>query len=161
MTIGTGNAPASEDAPAESGSQDLPSGLFLLVAGVAALYLGRGYDLGSSVEMGPGYVPRLLALGLMAIGAILAARGLRARQFGAAGWDLRSVLPVAASILVFGLAIEGLGLVVAGIAAVVLAMLGERRPAWRQMPLIAVGLAGFCALLFGWALELSLPVWPR
>lgn len=152
---------AQTRAAAAPDGQDLVSGLFLVAVGVAAFLIGRPYSVGSAIEMGPGYVPRLLCAGLVLVGLALAGRGIVRRGFAVAGWDLRSVLPILAAILAFGLAVERLGMVLAGIGVVVLAMLGERQPAWRQMPVIALALAGGCALLFGWALGLSLPILPR
>jgi hypothetical protein len=51
--------------------------------------------------------------------------------------------------------------VIACVATVAIAAAAQSDVRWRQMPVIAASLAAFCALLFGYGLNLSIPVWPR
>ena len=57
---------------------DLAFGLFLVAVGTAALARPRDLTVGSAGNMGPGYVPRGLALVIVLFGAGLAARALLA-----------------------------------------------------------------------------------
>ena len=43
-------------------SKDFLSGLMFIGFGLLALYFGQKLALGTTVRMGPGYVPRMLAL---------------------------------------------------------------------------------------------------
>ena len=55
----------------------------------------------------------------------------------------------------------GVPLLIACAVTVVVAATADRAARWREVPVIAPGLALFCALLFGYALGLSIPVLPR
>src|SRR4029078_10095479 len=55
--------------------QDVGAAIILIAIGVAGLWFGRDYDIGSVSRMGPGYLPVLLSIGLLVFGAVI---GLRA-----------------------------------------------------------------------------------
>ena len=55
--------------------QDVGAAIILIVIGLAGLWFGRDYDIGSVSRMGPGYMPVLLSIGLLVFGAVI---GLRA-----------------------------------------------------------------------------------
>ena len=50
-------------------SKDFLSGLMFIGFGLIALYFGQKLALGTPVRMGPGYVPRMLSLTLIGLGA--------------------------------------------------------------------------------------------
>jgi hypothetical protein len=52
-------------------SKDLLSGLMFIAFGLVTLHFGEHLALGTSVRMGPGYVPRMLAFVLLTLGAII------------------------------------------------------------------------------------------
>ena len=89
--------------------------MFMAVA-VLGLWLSRDYPIGTAFRMGTGYVPRLLCWILLGLGGVVFIAGLREAQASApsagAGWAWRPVVFVTASLVIFGLAIERLGLVV-------------------------------------------------
>src|SRR5262245_58574396 len=94
----------------------LASVLFLSVA-VLGLWLSRDYPIGTALRMSTGYVPRLLCWLLLGLGAVVLVQGLReaqdARPLSSTDVSaLRPVVFVTASLVVFGLSIERLGLVV-------------------------------------------------
>ena len=53
------------------------------------------------------------------------------------------------------------GLFIACVAAVLISALAAPQIRWREAPVVALVLAIFCTLLFGYALRLPLPVWPQ
>ena len=55
--------------------QDVGAAIILIAIGLAGLWFGRDYDIGSVSRMGPGYMPALLSIGLLVFGAVI---GLRA-----------------------------------------------------------------------------------
>ncbi|WP_439499989.1 tripartite tricarboxylate transporter TctB family protein [Bosea sp. (in: a-proteobacteria)] len=148
------------DDPAE-GMIELLAGLLFAAIGGLALYLGRLYPAGSALDMGPGYLPRLVAFGLVGIGAIGIVRGWMSRDWVLPRTALRPILWVSAAILVFAASIERLGLFFACLAAVLIAAGSEAQIRWRELPLVALLLAGFCVVLFGYVLRLAIPVWPQ
>ena len=52
-------------------SKDFLSGLMFIGFGLLALYFGQKLALGTPVRMGPGYVPRMLSLTLLGLGALV------------------------------------------------------------------------------------------
>jgi hypothetical protein len=137
------------------------AGAIFAAFGVLALIVSSPYPVGTAVRMGPGYLPRIVAWGLVGLGALSILRGALA-----GGWRMptlapRPVLAIALAVFAFAATIDRLGLFVAGVIAVLIAGAGDPGLRWRHALAIALALAAFCSLLFGWALGLSLPVWPR
>src|SRR5690349_22723710 len=97
--------------------RDVLAGLLFIGVAVFGLWLSRDYPIGTALRMGTGYVPRLLCWLLLGLGAIVLVQGLReaqdARPLSSADVSaLRPVIFVTASLVIFGLSIERLGLVV-------------------------------------------------
>ena len=57
-------------------TKDFLSGLMFIAFGLLALYYGQKLAIGTSVRMGPGYVPHMLALIMMGLGAIISVTAL-------------------------------------------------------------------------------------
>lgn len=91
--------------PANAGS-DLAAGLIFGALGFAALFIGRGYPAGSSMDMGPGYIPRAVAAGLLGIGLLLAIKGAAWRPRRWPAFPLRAASGVSLAIVLFGVLIE-------------------------------------------------------
>jgi hypothetical protein len=80
-------------------SKDYLSGVMFIAFGVIALWFGRNLALGTSVRMGPGYVPHTLADIMMVLGTIVALIPLFAN---ASAQEKRAVwIPTAAASVVF------------------------------------------------------------
>jgi len=168
---GRGSVAAGSEKPAEPGPEQpvpeasegmsaLLAGILFMAIGTFALYLGRGYPTGSALDMGPGYLPRLVAIGLVLVGLASAVRGWLSRERGLPVFPLRAALWIGGAVIAFGLLIERAGLFVACLIAVLVASGAEAQRRWRELPLVAFLLAGFCALLFGYVLKLPMQVWP-
>ena len=147
--------------PHSAGFADVAAGALFAAFGAAALHFGSGLKSGSAANMGPGYLPRLIAWGLVGFGIAIALNGLRRGGWRMVDLPMRPTICISLAVVAFALAIEPLGLVVTSVLTVVLAATGQRGMPWRQVPVIALGLAAFCALLFGLALGLPMPIWPR
>ena len=65
---------------------DRLSGAFLVLVGLFVVWERRVLPLGTTSRPGPGYVPLLLAILLIAFGAILIARGKGARPLSSVNW---------------------------------------------------------------------------
>lgn len=141
--------------------KDLAAGLLFLAVGVAGLWVAREYPVGSALRMGPGYLPNLLLYGLILLGAAIAARGFVIEDAFGEPFAWRPLIGITTALLLFGLLVERLGLVITTVAVVLAAGLAARGARWREMILVAVGLAVFAAGLFAYALRLPIPVWPR
>lgn len=153
---------SSDGLPAAGeGAIETASGALFAILGLCGFVIARGYAPGTTLSMGPGYVPQVVAATLAGFGLIGIVRGV---VIG--GWRLPRIAPrplvcIAAAIVLFALTIDRLGLFVATFATVLLGMAAQAQVDWRRAPLVALALAAFCVLLFGYGLKLSIPVWPR
>lgn len=152
--------PSHDGAPA-GGVADLVAGVIFAGVGVAALVIGRNHPMGSAVEMGPGYVPRLLAWGLVVFGVLLVGRGAVTGLRSGIELHLRPIVTLSLAILVYAAGIERLGLVLTAAATVAVTMLASPGIGWRYAIIATLTLPAFVALLFGWALGLPFGLWPR
>jgi hypothetical protein len=141
-------------------TRDLTAGLTLAVLAIAFLWLGAELPAGTARRMGPGWVPRALAIGLLAL-AIVIVIGDRLRTADAPTTTRWTPLPlVAASLFAFALLIERAGLVAAAFVALLLAGLAgdDRRPI--ELVVAAAILALATGGLFVGLLALPVPLWP-
>ncbi|GGE51662.1 membrane protein [Agaricicola taiwanensis] len=138
--------------------QDFFLGLiFLGVAIVIAVY-SRQYDLGTTRQMGPGYLPLVIALLLGGFGILLAARSF----FG--DWEPAERLGISQAVLVlggaalFGLLVRPAGLIVAALVLIIVAGFAYRPR--KRLPLLvfAVLLTAGCVIVFPWLLGQQIPV---
>jgi len=134
-----------------------------LVAGLGAFVVWEtgNYSMGRMANIGPGFFPRALGVVLLAagVGTMVLAVGRAAPLPRFKG---RAAAMVALSLLVFALMVEPFGLVPATVALTFLARFAEPRPVLWRVAVLAVVLAGLCALIFEVALGLPLDLvsWP-
>jgi lysylphosphatidylglycerol synthetase-like protein (DUF2156 family) len=138
--------------------QDVGAAATFILIGVAGLWFGREYDLGTASQMGPGYMPMLLSVGLILFGIIVGVRAVTVAgpAFERIRW--RSALLILLSILVFALLIETAGLLAATFAVVVLSAVASGEASWKETIGLAVFLAIFCVAVFVYALKQPIPV---
>jgi hypothetical protein len=144
--------------------RDLWAGIVFAAVGIAALWLGRELTAGTAAEMGEGYVPRAMALSLVALGGLIAGtaawRGLGKPEARFDGMRWRPILFVTAAVLAFVLSLQPLGLVAAIVASATAANFAGQPLSWRALlALVAVLSTGVIAL-FVWGLGLPLRVLP-
>lgn len=140
--------------------QDVGAGLMFAAFGAFGLYLARDYPVGTALRMEPGYVPRLLCWSLIAVGAVVALRGLLAGDSPVARWHWRPLLFVLAGLMAFRYLIEPGGLVLATVVTVLLGAFGSREVRPVEAALLAAGLAIGSVALFVYALSLPMNIWP-
>lgn len=139
---------------------DFLAGIFLLICAALAAWFGQPLKVGTAFRMGPGYVPMLLAALLAGFGVLLCLFGLFRKGGRLEPWHIRPIVLVLGSLLVFGLTIERTGLLIASVLAVSIASLAQAGPQYRQIALLAAGLAIGACLLFPLALQLPLRILP-
>lgn len=141
--------------------QDLAAGVLLLGIGILGWVLIRRFPMGTAFRMGPAYVPTVVSWMVAGVGAILAVRSL---AFGGARVEAMRLRPlgvVMGSFALFGVLIEGGGLVLASLALVVAARLAAREQRWTEAIAVGVALTVFAVVLFHVLLGLPMLVWPR
>jgi hypothetical protein len=141
--------------------QDLLFGLFLVAVAAGTLVATRKLVIGHAADMGPGYMPRVVALALMGFGLFFSGRGFWRMRVGIEPVQLRPLLAILASVGVFALTAERLGLAIASVAAVILASFATREGRLIEAVAFAIVLSGVAVLLFVKLLGLPIPIWPR
>lgn len=140
----------------------IPPGLFFIALGTAVLWVSRDYPLGDLNRMGPGYFPRMLSLGMIGLGLLIVARGLR-ELAGATSIEARldrSFWLIPISMAVFGFAVEPLGLVIALALTIGVAGAAHRQVRPKEVAISAVALIALTVLIFVVVLKLPLRLWP-
>jgi putative tricarboxylic transport membrane protein len=147
--------------------KDVLAGLLFCTVALLGLFLSRDYPIGTALRMGTGYVPRLLCWVLFGLGILVLLQGLRAvdaerpRPSSPGASACRPVIFVTASLIIFGLSIERLGLVVS-----ILLLIGVGAVAARGLRVIETVAAALVLILLSWGifilgLGLTIPVWPE
>jgi hypothetical protein len=139
--------------------QDFWAGILFVLAGGAALWIGREYPLGTLTRMGPGYLPTVLSWALLAIGGVLTVRALALDGPAIPPSRIMPQLFILAAIVVFALAIERLGLALAVMLVAITAALASRDMRWVETIALALGLAALCVVLFVHLLGQPFAVW--
>lgn len=140
--------------------QDFVGGLAILAVAAIAFWLARELPAGARGAMGPGALPKGLALLLGALGAALMIDACLKPGERIQRPSLRGVLFVLGSLVVFGFAVRPLGLAVAGPLAVALSSFAGSEVRWREVALFAGLMTLFCIALFKFALGLPIPLAP-
>ena len=141
--------------------QDLLFGLFLISIAGIALVATRNLSGGTAADMGPGYMPRAIAIALLAFGLWFGIRGISRPFLGIAPVLARPLLAITASVAVFALIASRLGLALSSFAAILIASLATREARPVETVLFALALSAAAVLLFIKVLALPVPIWPR
>ena len=140
--------------------KDFWAGFLFVLVGIAALVLGSRYNLGTAARMGPGYFPRILGLLLIALGGVIALRGLRTQGVAIPAWRLRPTIVVLFSVVLFGLIVTFAGLALSTVILIVIASTASSEFHWKEALISGVLLAALAVGVFIVGLKLQLPIWP-
>ncbi|WP_312893232.1 tripartite tricarboxylate transporter TctB family protein [Ancylobacter sonchi] len=139
---------------------DLLFGFFLIAVAAGTFAATWRLSGGTAADMGPGYMPRAIALVLLAFGAFFAARGFRRAYAGIERVQLRPILGVGVSVGVFALLIESASLAAASFASIVIAAVASRESRFFEVILFGLFITAGAVLLFVKALALPVAIWP-
>jgi hypothetical protein len=140
--------------------KDFWSGIMFLAFAAVALLAARGYSVGTSGRMGPGYFPILLGAVLGGLGLILVVRSFLIAGEGLTRLHLLPLAIIALGVCLFGAFIERLGLVISLIVVTVVTALASRESRPVEFVALALVLTAFSVGVFVYALRLPLPLWP-
>jgi hypothetical protein len=138
--------------------RDFWSGVIFILFGLAAVIIGRDYSMGSAGRMGPAYFPTILGAILTVIGAIGVLRSLVSRGEVLEKFAVKQTALVLAGTVLFGLLMRNAGLVAATVLLVLLSGFASIKFRVGPYLLLAIGMAGFCVLVFIKALGLPMPL---
>ena len=142
-------------------NQDFVAGMMFIAFGVLGLYLGKAYPMGTSLRMGPGYLPTLLCWILIVLGAIVGGKGIAFGGLPIDRWYFRPLIMINAGMMAFALLIENIGLPGAVIATVVVGALGGLEFRLIEVVVLGIVLALLSIAIFIYGLGLPMPILPR
>lgn len=134
------------------------AGASLMLLALFALWASKDLALGRLGAPGPGLFPRVLALGVLAVGLALAILGFVRKGEALTRWPLRGPFFICLSVLAFALTIRTPGLAVAGPAMVMVSGAASPETRWRELAIFAVAITAGCVLLFRVLLRLPVPI---
>ena len=139
-------------------SKDFLSGVMFIAFGLTALWFGRHLQMGTTVRMGPGYVPHMLAYIMLGLGFIIAVVALYVggEKVEAPKW--RPITMVTIGIVVFALLFETTGMFPSLVALVLIASLGGDEFKLVEVIGNIIVLTILCILVFKVGLQMNISV---
>jgi putative tricarboxylic transport membrane protein len=158
--VTTSSAPPHRSPASLLRRQDFVGGLIVIATAIVALWQGSDLPLGTFGSMGPGMLPRGLAVLLGLLGALLVLDSFIEGGLPLERWSLRGPLFILAAVVAFGMTVRPLGLLVAGPLAIVISAFASTEVRWGETLLFGALMTVFCIGLFKFALALPIPLAP-
>lgn len=140
--------------------QDFVGGLTVIVTAGFAFWQAADLPTGTLGGMGPGMLPRGLAVLLGLLAVLLVIDGVGGGGARLEPWSIRGPVLVLGAAVAFGLAVRPLGLIVAGPLAIVISAFASDEVRWGETLLFGGLMTAFCIGLFKFALGLPIPLAP-
>lgn len=139
-------------------SKDFLSGLLFIAFGLTALYFGRNLATGTTVRMGPGYVPHMLSYIMLVLGFIIAVLAMIYGGEPAEAPQWKPITMVTIGIVVFALLFETTGMFPALVALILISSWGgDEFKLWEVIGNIIV-LTILCILVFKVGLSMNIAI---
>ena len=144
--------------------RDFWSGLMFVVVGIGFAVGATNYSMGTSARPGAGYFPLGLSVIMAILGAIVLFKSLTIETpggdpIGSIAW--KPLIILVASITMFGLLLERLGMVITVPLLIIAASLAGDEFRWRGVITSAIVLTIGSWAVFVLGLKLTIPLWPR
>jgi hypothetical protein len=139
--------------------QDFGAGIVFMLIGLAGIYFGKDLTFGSSARMGPGYFPTIISFLILLLGVIIGLRAIVIEGPSIESVQLRPLLFILASILMFGALIDRFGLAISAVALTLIAAYARRNVNLKETVALGAGLAIFSIVVFVYGLGQPLPAW--
>ena len=140
------------------GPRNFAAGLSLVAVAVFVLWAEAGLDSGSLRAMGPGMVPRAVAVLVGGIGLAILLSSFFKRGEPVEPWTLRGPFFVTLGILAFALTIRTVGLALAGPLVVMIGGAASPESRFKELGIFAFLVTLVCIGLFRYALGLAMPI---
>jgi hypothetical protein len=148
--------------------RDYYAGALVALIGAGAAYQGSSYGIGSLGQMGSGYFPTMIGIGMILIGAAIAATGggssspattgLEDPHGAATSVDWRGWVAIIAGVCLFMLLCEYVGLLPAIFTCVFVSAMGSTTTTWKEALVLAVCVTVFGIALFSYLLQIQIPI---
>ena len=139
-------------------SKDFLSGVMFIAFGLAALYFGRNLQMGTTVRMGPGYVPHMLAYIMLALGGIISVIALLTPGEITEAPKWKPITMVTVGIVCFALLFERAGLLPALVVLIMIASLGGEEFKLTEVLANMVILSVLCIVVFKLGLQMNISI---
>ena len=139
-------------------NKDFLAGLLMLAIGGYGFFEALNYPFGSSLRMGPGYFPRVLAVILMLFGAYVLIRGLRLQERVQGPWGFKPLAFLVASLWGFGWTMDVGGLIPALVVMFFVSAAAGSQFNWKEVTILTVFMSIFAVLVFVEGLGLPYPL---
>jgi len=142
--------------------KDFASGLMFILVGFGFSWVARGYSMGTAAKMGPGYFPFWLGIVLALLGALVLFGSLssKSEEDSLARWDIKTLLWILGSVVLFGLLLKPLGMVLSVLVLVLVSSMASHEFSWKGAILNAIILVLISLGAFVYGINLQMPVWP-
>jgi putative tricarboxylic transport membrane protein len=140
--------------------KDFWAGLIFVAIGGGFILLASQYRLGTMHRMGPAMFPTLVGGLLALLGAVLALRSFALAGEPVPRFYARPIGVSLLAIVLFGLALQWLGLIAAVAVLVVVSAYAARDVRPLENLALAAVMVLFSVAVFVWLLGLPLPLWP-
>ncbi|HEX2352876.1 MAG: tripartite tricarboxylate transporter TctB family protein [Hyphomicrobiales bacterium] len=140
--------------------KDFWAGLIFIAIGGGFILLAQQYRLGDMHRMGPAMFPTLVGALLAALGLIIALRSFALDGAPVPRFEARPIGVSILAIVLFGIALQWLGLIAAVAVLVLVGAYAARDVRPLENLALAAALVAFSVGVFVWLLGLPLPLWP-
>jgi hypothetical protein len=139
--------------------KDLLAGAIFVAFGSATFWMAHSYEIGTAVEMGPGYFPAAIGAVLVVIGILAIVRGVLSKvPDPITPHRIEPLVLIFCAIMAFAFLIERAGLVIAAAALIGISCFRRIRTNPLEILAIYVALTGFCAVVFVQWFDMQLPL---
>jgi putative tricarboxylic transport membrane protein len=132
----------------------------VIAVALFAFWQAADLPIGTLGGIGPGMLPKSLAVLFGLLGALLVVDSVLEGGLPLEPWSIRGPVLVAVAMVAFGLTVRPLGLVVAGPLAIVIAALASNEVRWVETIVVGLLMTIICIGLFKFALGLPIPLAP-
>ncbi|MGD9846920.1 MAG: tripartite tricarboxylate transporter TctB family protein [Variibacter sp.] len=140
--------------------QDFFGGLALAVFSAIAYWASSDLPGMQGIQFGPGTAPRLFIVLLILVSLAIMLHAVVVAGPQLERFAIRGPLFITGAVLLFAATIRSLGLIPSSFLLVVVSSMATPEMRWLETIIWGAILAGFCAILFPYALNLPMPLWP-
>jgi putative tricarboxylic transport membrane protein len=130
----------------------------LVALAVFARWASAELEPGTLRSMGPGMLPRSIAVLVGVTGLALVVLSFLKEGDPLGRWPLRGPFFVALGVVAFALTIRSVGLAVAGPLVALVSGGASAETRWKELAIFAIAITAFCIGLFRYALHLPIPI---
>lgn len=115
----------------------------MVAIGGIAFYMALSYPFGSSLRMGPGYFPRVLAGMLIAFGLWIGLRGLRTGEKVEGIWGWKPLALISLALVAFGWLMDKIGFIPSLVVLFFIAAFAGHEFRWKEVLILTIVMIAF------------------